>query len=487
MASRLPVLKYEQGACQLLLPRRVAMPLSVCLLQGPTAEALGQIVSRSSTLAVWTICRAYQRSGRTMVTSEQAGSWLADHWWHLADIDDRLAKPVALTESSGPKEVPWQDEPRMQIGLLAARLAAQVQQPEDVCQRAAWLALVNGARGWIAAGTDGDVVDQLLPDSVLLLLDTLHDDQSTSDPVIRLAREMLQRAEHALAGDQGEDPEAHRAITDLADWFPGEQENQAPVMPFDLAQLARRIARMETMEENFDRQLEEEKLRALKELAQGAGHEINNPLANISIRAQTLLRNETDPERRVQLASINSQAFRATEMIADMMLFAKPPRMELQLVNVASLVHRAVDEISDRADQAGVAIRIEAEVGPLVVEADENHLVEAIKAVCVNSLEACRHGGLVEVMIHEQPTGGRDHDRAAVIEIRDDGPGIPAEIRPHIFSPFYSGREAGRGLGFGLSKSWRIVTEHGGRIEVDEPAEGARLMISLPLAEKRAA
>ncbi|MDP7206202.1 MAG: HAMP domain-containing sensor histidine kinase, partial [Pirellulaceae bacterium] len=385
------------------------------------------------------------------------------------------------------EEVPWQDEPLMEIGLLAAHLAAHAQEPEDVCQRAAWLALVNGARGWIAAGTHGDVADQLLPGSFLLLLDTLHDDQSTGDPVIRLARAMLQRAERALTGDQGEDPEVQKAIIDLADWLPGEQGNQAPVIPLDLAQLARRIARMETMEENFDRQLEEEKLRALKELAQGAGHEINNPLANISILAQTLLRNETDPERRVQLASINSQAFRATEMISDMMLFAKPPRMELQLVNVASLVHRAVDDISDRADQAGVAIRIEAEVGPLFVEADENHLVEAIKAVCVNSLEACRHGGLVEVMIHEQPTGGWGHDRAAVIEIRDDGPGIPVEVRPHIFSPFYSGREAGRGLGFGLSKSWRIVTEHGGRIEVDEPAEGARLMISLPLAEKPAA
>jgi len=487
MASRLPVLKYEQGACQLLLPRRVAMPLSVCLLQGPTAGALCQIVAHSPTLAVWTICRAYQRSDRTMVTSEQAGSWLADHWWHLADIDDRLANPVALTEPSGLEEVPWQDDPLMEIGLLASRLAADGQEPENIRQRAAWLALVNGARRWLAAGTDGDPADQLLPDSFLLLLGTLHDDQSTSDPVIRLARDMLQRAERALTDEQGEDPEIKRAMADLADWLPGEQGNEAPVLPLDLAQLARRIARMETMEENFGRQLEEEKLRALKELAQGAGHEINNPLANISIRAQTLLRNETDPERRLMLASINSQAFRATEMIADMMLFAKPPRMELQLVNVATLVHRAVDEISDRADQVGVAIRIEEDVGPLFVEADENHLVEAIKAVCVNSLEACRHGGLVEVMIHEQPTGGRGHDRAAVIEVQDDGPGIPAEIRPHIFNPFYSGREAGRGLGFGLSKSWRIVTEHGGRIEVDEPAEGARLMISLPLAEKPAA
>ena len=74
-----------------------------------------------------------------------------------------------------------------------------------------------------------------------------------------------------------------------------------------------------------------------------------------------------------------------------------------------------------------------------------------------------------------------------IIEVRDDGPGIPAEVRPHIFNPFYSGREAGRGLGFGLSKSWRIITQHGGRIEVEQPEVGARLVISLPLAENQAA
>jgi signal transduction histidine kinase len=494
MASRLPALQFLQGACQLVLPRRVAMRLSVCLLQGPTGEALSWIVAAAPTLAVWTICRSYQRSGKMVATSEEAGRWLADHWWQLADLDDRLANPVALDGASMPAEVAWQGDPLMQIGLVASRLAGASQQPDGISRQAAWLALVNGTRRWLATastrgapGVGSHPADRLLPDSFLLLLDKLHDDQATRDPVILLARDMLRRAERALTDEQADDPQAKRAMADLADWLPDEEMNEAPALPLDLVQLVRRIARMETMEENFDRQLEEEKLHALKELAQGAGHEINNPLANIAILAQSLLRNESDPERQWMLASINSQAFRATEMIADMMLFAKPPRLELQPLNVVTLVHRAVDEISDRADQAGVAIRVEEGVGPLLVEADENHLVEAIKAVCVNSLEACSHGGLVEVMIREQPGDGRGHGRAAVIEIRDDGPGIPAEVRPHIFSPFYSGREAGRGLGFGLSKSWRIVTEHGGRIDVDQPLAGARLMISLPLVEKPAA
>ncbi len=72
----------------------------------------------------------------------------------------------------------------------------------------------------------------------------------------------------------------------------------------------------------------------------------------------------------------------------------------------------------------------------------------------------------------------------ARVTVADDGPGIPAEQRPHIFEPFYSARQAGRGLGMGLSKCWRIVTQHGGRIEVGQRAgSGAVFTICLPLDE----
>jgi C4-dicarboxylate-specific signal transduction histidine kinase len=65
--------------------------------------------------------------------------------------------------------------------------------------------------------------------------------------------------------------------------------------------------------------------------------------------------------------------------------------------------------------------------------------------------------------------------------VSDTGPGIPPEIRAHIFDPFFSGREAGRGLGLGLSKVWRIVREHGGTIEMDSPATGGAVFaIALP-------
>ncbi len=88
-----------------------------------------------------------------------------------------------------------------------------------------------------------------------------------------------------------------------------------------------KLARLDELERRFDAAVQHAKLEAMKELAYGAGHEINNPLANIATRAQTLLRDETNPERRRKLAAINAQAFRAHEMIADLMLFARPPQM----------------------------------------------------------------------------------------------------------------------------------------------------------------
>src|SRR5438309_5490961 len=88
---------------------------------------------------------------------------------------------------------------------------------------------------------------------------------------------------------------------------------------------------------DFDSALEAAKLQALYNFAYGLSHEINNPLANISARAQTLLLDEKNPERRRKLATIVQQAFKAHEMIADLMLFARPPALRPEAVDLAKL------------------------------------------------------------------------------------------------------------------------------------------------------
>jgi signal transduction histidine kinase len=76
-----------------------------------------------------------------------------------------------------------------------------------------------------------------------------------------------------------------------------------------------------------------------------------------------------------------------------------------------------------------------------------------------NALEAVTTGGRIEIAVESLPGGGR-------ISIRDNGPGLSETDREHLFDPFYSGRPAGRGLGFGLSKCWRVVAQHNGTISV---------------------
>jgi signal transduction histidine kinase len=225
-------------------------------------------------------------------------------------------------------------------------------------------------------------------------------------------------------------------------------------------------------------ELQRQKLDALKELAYGASHEINNPLANIAARAQTLLRDETHPDRRRALEAIHQQALRAHEMISDLMLFARPPRLVLDTVDLNELASRLVSELTVEAKERQIELVLRLPSEPLQIFADVEQLTVALAAVCVNALEAIGRAGTVSLSAQQETLGGQER---AIIEIADTGPGISPEVREHLFDPFFSGREAGRGLGFGLSKCWRIVTEHGGDIVVSsEKSQGTTFTIYLP-------
>jgi len=244
------------------------------------------------------------------------------------------------------------------------------------------------------------------------------------------------------------------------------------------------LERIAELERNFDAAVTAAKLAALKEFAYGAGHEINNPLANISTRAQTLLRGETDPERRRMLATINRQAFRAHEMIADLMLFARPPELQKRVIDVVGLVDTLLRELAAQArEQRTELVRLDSGQ-PARVAADESHLAEAFRAVVINALEALGMGGKVEVGVQSPSDEPRELDPPFVkIVVRDNGPGMDPRELTHLFDPFFSGREAGRGLGFGLSKAWRIITLHEGKIDVEsQPGRGATFTILLPSA-----
>lgn len=212
--------------------------------------------------------------------------------------------------------------------------------------------------------------------------------------------------------------------------------------------------------------LQAAKLEALAEFAAGAGHEINNPVATIAGRAQLLLAGETDPERRHALEVIGGQALRIRDMIGDAMLFGRPPQPRCEEVNLLEIAQQAV------ASQARLQLQQSAVVSVDIPQqaklwGDRTQFLVLLSSLLRNSLEAADRPG-VTVKLNSR-TETKADQTWIVLTVSDDGPGFSSAVREHLFDPFFSGRQAGRGLGFGLSKCWRIVQAHGGDIFAKQP------------------
>jgi hypothetical protein len=483
-----------------------ARRLLTALLTEPGEQQLKLLagtIANDPVLALWIALRAESAGHGPLVSVTTAASWFSAHWSTELNWPSGQARTLTRTRPAE-GELPWQQ--RVRESVLAARLSRELMQmaagvSESVADAAYWETLLEQSVAWaedcaVQEDSTGLATVREFASRRLLPGDDfqtcLQQAKQLTARLLSAAAESLEvSAENGLAGFTSETLQAHldyvRGEVDLA-----ESSNQA-------VEVLNRLARLNQLESQFDDLLEQEKLAALKELAYGASHEINNPLANISSRAQTLLREESDPERQRMLATINSQAFRAHEMISDMMLFAKPPQMNRAPVDLGVMVSHVVEELADDAQRQGTALRFHDPQTPLVIPVDEIQLAEALKALCRNALESIGMGGEIDVSVEPilplrlaqadaEASGHVDlPDSASVplgatISVKDNGPGISEQIRAHLFDPFFSGREAGRGLGFGLSKCWRIVTEHGGQVEVHSTeSDGTIFTLRLPV------
>jgi len=227
--------------------------------------------------------------------------------------------------------------------------------------------------------------------------------------------------------------------------------------------------------------LRQAKLRALAEFAAGAGHEINNPLAVISGQAQYLLRTEESPERIHSLRRIVAQAQRIHEILKSLMFFARPPVPARRRVEVGMLARQAAGQLLDLCEEREVSISMHLGAGKLAAVGDAALLTAAIAALLKNAVEASPRGGMVRLI------GKRCHAVRIELAVEDDGPGLTPAQKEHLFDPFYSGRQAGRGLGLGLSKAWRIAELHGGSIVFrSEPGQPTRFVLTLPASPRPA-
>jgi two-component system, NtrC family, sensor histidine kinase HydH len=232
-----------------------------------------------------------------------------------------------------------------------------------------------------------------------------------------------------------------------------------------------------TEQERLRQRLSEvERLAAVGELAAGLAHEIRNPLAAI-LNAATLLEEEatlTAEERASILAAVKTEARRLNTTLSDFLLFARPREPTRQTGDIGRVVEHVSALLQEEHNGRGgvqVDVRIDPLIQPFAFDADQ--LTQVLWNIARNGVEAMQGHGHLTLDV-----GRRNGE--VLITISDTGPGILPEERRRIFQPFISKKPGGTGLGLAIAQ--RIVTAHGGRIDVESaPAQGSRFTICLPV------
>jgi signal transduction histidine kinase len=229
-----------------------------------------------------------------------------------------------------------------------------------------------------------------------------------------------------------------------------------------------------------------EKLAAAGTLAAGVAHEVNNPLASISSLIQIIQSRtpatEADAETREMLRLIQTQIARITQVLRDMMDFARQRPPARAPLDVSSVVEASIRLAS--FDEAFKRLRLKTEwdTSAPLVSADADQLQQVFLNLLLNARDAMPEGGELRVSTFQDEAA-----REVVVEVADAGQGIPADALAHIFDPFFTTKPAGAGTGLGLAVCYGIVTAHGGRIEVTpNNGRGTRVRVALPLGDAHA-
>ena len=226
--------------------------------------------------------------------------------------------------------------------------------------------------------------------------------------------------------------------------------------------------------------VEAQKLAALGQLGAGVAHEINNPLTGILGNAQFLLESTPagTPDREL-VEKIEQLARRCRDITRNLLRFSEQrAEPDFQDVDASRVVREALTLAAGQGAgaPAGAALELDLpERGPWL-RGDPGHLAQVVLNLLSNARTAClgREGGLVQVSVRREADEVR-------IAVRDNGKGIAPAHLPHLFEPFFTTKDVWSNVGLGLSTSYRIVSEHGGRILVDSrPGEGSTFTVCLP-------
>ncbi len=226
------------------------------------------------------------------------------------------------------------------------------------------------------------------------------------------------------------------------------------------------LRRSQTELEAFyrERMVRADRFAAVGELATGLAHEIKNPLAGLSGALELLAEDLAGSPRQAEVVGeMRHQVSRLGNTMESLLSFARPPKARLRTTDVNATLEKVLFLV--RQQRRAAAVAIEAAVGKDLppVLADPNQLEQVFLNICLNACQAMDGEGKLVLRTFE--VEGR-----VTIEIEDDGPGIPADVRQHIFKPFFTTKREGNGLGLAISA--RIVAEHGGHIGYRCPPAG---------------
>jgi len=239
-----------------------------------------------------------------------------------------------------------------------------------------------------------------------------------------------------------------------------------------------------------DSLLQSEKLASIGLLASGVAHELNNPLTSILMNVN-LLMEEIDDQSDLyrELHRISDDTVRCKRIIDDLRDFSRRHELEIQSCELNEVVRKSVDLISPQLKHSAITM-----VGPSyaklpLISCDPGRMEQVLMNVFVNAIQAMPAGGSLAVR-----TGTREN--FAEIVVQDTGMGISTEARGKIFDPFFTTKSDGTGLG--LSIVYRIMEEHGGKVEIEsvtrdeilpgeERSSGTKVRLLLPLRGARAA
>ncbi len=233
-----------------------------------------------------------------------------------------------------------------------------------------------------------------------------------------------------------------------------------------------------------------EKMASIGKMAAVVAHEINNPLSGILTYAKLIRRwldNGTGDQHRKEahdcLDLIASESHRCGDLVKNLLTFSRVTPMHLEPVDLKGVADRVLRLVQHQMEMNGIQWQQDIPADLPRTYCDPAQIEQVLLALVMNAIDAMPRGGNIWLTASTKP-----QTNEVSIAVRDDGPGIPADILPHIFDPFITTKESGKGVGLGLAISHSIVERHHGHIEVKtESGRGTTFIVTLPLASEGAA